>query len=87
MLNLEITRRRGLITLSLDLVNSNFEGVVEYLKDILVMETTIDIKNNSITFCGYSPKFKECEELETAPFYTILFDNDGEPQLVLEELK
>ncbi|SPF51143.1 hypothetical protein SBF1_50027 [Candidatus Desulfosporosinus infrequens] len=63
--------RRGTFSISQDLLQSNPEGVVEVLRDVLVVAVENDFMTRSMIYRGYSNRFDLLGLAESTPTYNV----------------
>lgn len=64
-----LLKRVGIFKINIDLIKENPEGVIDVLKDILVVETTTDFLNNTLIYKGCSKHFDILDTGEPIPNY------------------
>lgn len=74
----DLFKRRGTFKVSRDLIESNPEGVIEALKDVLIVSLENDFMTNSLIYRGYSKHFDLLEDDELETKYNAVVSNNND---------
>lgn len=72
----DLFNRMGKFKISRPLIESNPEGVIEALKDVLIVKVDNDFMINTLIYAGYSKHFDILEPGEIAPNYIVGIDEN-----------
>ena len=71
----DLLKRSGIFKIHRDLIKENPEGIIDVLKDILVVEITNDFLNDTLIYKGCSKNFDLLEMGEPIPDYIATIQN------------